>query len=209
MPSKGATLTVLFKRVDVAGQCGLGGAQLTPGGSRLGAGLHQRSFALRQGGDVGVVGRLLGVVFRLGDQLGLVQRLRPLPIQQLLIEIGLGVGDRRFGRLFRSQVGGYVRIRGPNAGLLGVHAGLGLHTLHRGQHLPLLHVVAFLDVQVGDAAEGGGSDVDVSLGFDLPRPADDGDQVLPNNLGSKYLGIAGLGANDGEAGDTRRHQDRA
>ena len=59
-----------------------------------------------------------------------------------------------------------------------IHAGLGLHALYRRQDLPLLHPVAFLDVQVSDPAEGSGSDIDVGLGLDLPRAADDGDQVF-------------------------------
>ena len=96
-----------------------------------------------------------------------------------------------------------------NAGLLGHHAGLGLHALYRGQDLPFLHPVAFFDVEVGDPAKGGGSDIDVGFGLDLPRAADDGDQVFPHHLGGEYFGVPRLGANDGKRGDAGRHQDRA
>ena len=49
----------------------------------------------------------------------------------------------------------------------------------------------------------------VGLGLDLSCPADNRNQVLPHNLGRKHLGISGLGAHDGEAGNARSHQDRA
>ena len=96
-----------------------------------------------------------------------------------------------------------------NAGLLRNHAGLGLHALYRGHHLALLYPVAFFDVEVGNPAERGGSDVDVGLGLDLARAADDGDQVFPHHLGSEYFGVTRLGANDGKGGDADRHQDHA
>ena len=58
----------------------------------------------------------------------------------------------------------------------------GLHVFHRGEDGAGLYVVAFLDVQVRDAAEGGGADVDVGLGLDLAGAADGGDQVLRGRL---------------------------
>ena len=57
--------------------------------------------------------------------------------------------------------------------LLGLHAGCGLHVFDGGDDLALLDVVAFFHVEVGDAAEGGGADVDIGLGLDLPGAADD------------------------------------
>jgi hypothetical protein len=47
-----------------------------------------------------------------------------------------------------------------------------------------LDVVAFLDVEVGDAAEGGGADVDVGLGLDLAGAADDGPRGGCSEIGS-------------------------
>ena len=63
---------------------------------------------------------------------------------------------------------------------------------------PFLTLSPFFDVEVGDAAEGGGADVDVGLRLDLAGAADGGDQVLANSLAGDHFGVSGLGADDGE-----------
>ena len=74
----------------------------------------------------------------------------------------------------------------------------------RGQDGALFHVVAFFDVEVGDAAEGGGADVDVGLGLDLAGAADDGDEVLTGDLAGGDLGDVGLAVVDGARRRCRR-----
>ncbi len=49
-----------------------------------------------------------------------------------------------------------------------------LDILDGGEDFALLHVVAFIDIEVGDAAHGVGADVDVGFGRDLAGGADDG-----------------------------------
>ena len=56
----------------------------------------------------------------------------------------------------------------------------------------LLYLVAFFDVEVGDAAHGGGAEVDIGLGLDLAGAADDRGQVLARDFGGQHLGVAGL-----------------
>jgi hypothetical protein len=57
----------------------------------------------------------------------------------------------------------------------------------RWREWPFFDVVALFDVEVGDAAEGGGADVDVGLGLDLAGAADDGDEVLRETLAVETL----------------------
>ena len=45
---------------------------------------------------------------------------------------------------------------------------------------------------MGDAAHGGGAEVDIVLGLDLAGAADDRGQVLPDDLGGQDLGVTGL-----------------
>ncbi len=49
-------------------------------------------------------------------------------------------------------------------------------------------MVALFDVEVRDAAEGGGADVHNGLGLDLAGAADGGDKVSVNGLGGGYGG---------------------
>ncbi len=67
-----------------------------------------------------------------------------------------------------------------------------LHVLNGGQDLALGHVIALFDVEVGDAAKGGGADIDVGLGLDLAGAADDGGEILAHDFGRQYLGVTGL-----------------
>ncbi len=92
-------------------------------------------------------------------------------------------------------------MRGGDGGLLRGDGGGGLHAFDGGEDRAVLHVVAFLDVQVGDAAEGGGADVDVGLGLDLAGAADDGDEVLPADDRGGHLDDVGLAVLDGEGGE--------
>ena len=65
-------------------------------------------------------------------------------------------------------------------------------------------MVALFDVEVGDAAEGGGADVDVGLGLDLAGAADDGDQVLSHCFAGGYVGDVGLAVKNGANDDPCR-----
>ena len=70
-----------------------------------------------------------------------------------------------------------------------------------------MDVVSLLDIEVGDAAEGGCADVDVVLGLDLAGAADGGDEVLAHRLAGGDLGDAGLAVQDGAGGDARKGKD--
>ena len=69
------------------------------------------------------------------------------------------------------------------------------------------HVVALVDVEVGDAAKGRSADVDVGLGLDLAGSADEGDEILAGDLGGGDLGDAGAAMEDGADGDAGEHKD--
>ena len=70
-----------------------------------------------------------------------------------------------------------------------------------------LYVVALFDVEVGDAAEGGGADVDVGLRLDLAGAVDDGDQVLADDLAGGDLGDVGLAVENAGDDDACKNQD--
>ncbi len=93
-------------------------------------------------------------------------------------------------------IGVDVGLGGGDGGLLRRDGGGGLHALDGGEDGAGLDVVAFLDVEVGDAAEGGGADVDVGLGLDLAGAVDDGDEVLAHNLAGGDLGDASPGCGE-------------
>ena len=57
---------------------------------------------------------------------------------------------------------------------------------------PFFTLLTLLDVEVGDAAHGGGAQVDVVLGLDLAGAADHRGKILLDDLGGQNLGIAGL-----------------
>ena len=127
-----------------------------------------------------------------------------LVVELLLLEVGLGLVDVRLCGVLGGDVGGDVGSGGGDGGLLGVDRGLGLHALHAGEDVALLHVVAFFDVEVGDAAEGGGADVDVGLGLDLAGAADGGDEILADGFAGGDLGDVGLAVEDGPAATPAR-----
>ena len=93
-----------------------------------------------------------------------------------------------------------------DGGLLGGDGGLGLDALDVGEDSALLDAVTFLDVEVGDAAEGLGADVDVGLGLDLAGAADDGDEVLLDDLAGGHFGDIGLPVQDRADDDASEDQ---
>ena len=68
-------------------------------------------------------------------------------------------------------------------------------------------MVAFLDQKMGNAPEGGGTDVDIGLGLDLSGTADNGGQILLDELSGQDLGVAGLLAVDEETDEAGSHHD--
>ena len=71
-------------------------------------------------------------------------------------------------------------------------------------------MIAFLDVKMRDPPEGGGADVDVSLGLDLPGAADHRNQVLARRFASRHSLHAGVAINNGSGdctGDDNDNQD--
>ncbi len=76
------------------------------------------AFDWVEGGDGEVVGGLLGVEVLLGDQLALVERLGAVPVELLLLEIGLGVLDVGRGGVFGRDEGGDIGRCGSDGGLL-------------------------------------------------------------------------------------------
>ena len=83
-------------------------------------------------------------------------------------------------------------------GMLAGDVGFLLHVLDGSDDLPLLHVVAFVDIEVSDAAHGIGADIDIGFGADLAGGADDGNEVFAGDGSDEDLGIPGLSPNDGE-----------
>ena len=77
----------------------------------------------------------------------------------------------------------------------------GLLAFDGGEQLALLHVVTLFDVEVGDAAEGGGADIDIGLGLDLPGAADGGDEVSVDGLGGGDRGNVRTAVNDCSSDD--------
>ena len=83
-------------------------------------------------------------------------------------------------------------LSGGNRGLLAVNLRLLLHVLDGGDYFAPGDAVAFLYVQVCDAAHGGGAQIYVGLGLDLAGSAYHGRQILPDNRGGEHLGVARL-----------------
>ncbi len=119
----------------------------------------------------------------------------------------MALSDVGFGGFFRGEKAGDVGAGGGDGGLLGGDGGGGLDVFHGGEDGAGFDVVAFLDVEVGDAAEGGGSDVDVGLGLDLAGAVDDGDEVLAGGFAGGDLGNAGLSVEDAADDDSGQNQD--
>jgi len=180
------------EQVLIGAQVGNLGLHVAARGGCLRLGLVDASYGLGQGGHIEVIGGLLGVEILLGQNAILVEGLGAVPVELLLFEVGPGVLHVGLGGFFRGQIGGNVGFGGGDGGLLPGDIGFLLHVFDAGHDLALLDHVAFLDVQVGDAAHGRGAQVDIGLGLDFAGAADDRSQILARDLGSQNLGVSGL-----------------
>jgi hypothetical protein len=113
---------------------------VSAGGVGLRLGLVELGNGLGHGGDIEVVGGLLGVVVLLGHDAVFVEGLGAIPVELLLLEVGLGVLDVGFGGLFGGDIGGDVGLGGGDGGLLAVDAGFLLDVLDGGHGLALFHM---------------------------------------------------------------------
>jgi hypothetical protein len=68
-------------------------------------------------------------------------------------------------------------------------------------------VIPLFDVEVGDASERGGTDVDIGLRLDLTSAIHNGGQVLVVGFAGGDLGDAGLAVNDASDDDSSQNQD--
>ena len=149
----------------------------------------------------------LGVEVLLGDQLSVIEGLGAAEVELLLLEVGFGLVDVGLSGILGGDVGGDVGPGGGDGGLLGVDGSLGLDALHAGDDVAFLNVVPLFDIEVGDATEGGGADVDVGLRLDLPGAADGGDEILAHHLAGGDLDDAGLAIEDGAGGNACEGED--
>jgi hypothetical protein len=173
----------------------------------LGLGLGEGGDSLVEGGGGDVVGCFFGVEILLGDELCGVEGLGTVEVEFFLFEVGACLCDVGLGGVFGGDVGGDVGARAGDGGLLGVDGGLGLDALDAGQDVSLMDAVSLLDIEVGDATEGGGADNDVGLGLDLAGSADGGDEVLADDLAGGDLDNAGLAVQYGAGGDAGNGKD--
>ena len=203
---EGGAADGLVEGVVVGALAGDGLIDVAALGVGLGAGLGERGLTLGEGGDGHVVGGFFGVEVLLGDQLFVVERLGAGVVELLLLEIGLGLSDVGLGGFFGGEEAGDIGLGGGDAGLLGCDGGLGLDAFDGGEGGAGFDVVALFDVEVGDATEGGGADVDVGLGLDLASAVDDGDQILTDGFAGGDLGDVGLAVKN--AGDDDACQDQ-
>ncbi len=70
----------------------------------------------------------------------LIESLGAIPIQLLLLQVGLGVLDVGLGCLFCGNIGGNIGLGGGDGGLLAVNVRLLLHVLDGGNGLALFHL---------------------------------------------------------------------
>ena len=180
------------EQILVEAQAGYLGLQVPALGIGIGLGLVETRHGLCHRGYIEVVGRLFSVKILLGHDAVFVEGLGALPVKTLLFQIGLGVLDVGLSGLFRGNVGANVGPGGGDGGLLAFNVRLLLHVLDGGDRLALLHRVSLFDIEVGDAAHSGSSQVDVGLGLDLAGAADDRGQVLLDQLGGQNFGVTRL-----------------
>ena len=183
------------------------GLEMAAGGGGIGSGLGETGDGLGEGGDIEVVGGFFGVEVLLGHDLGLEEGLGAVIVELFLLEVGLGMIDVGLGGFLGGDIGIDVGAVGGDGGLLRGDIGFLLDVLDGGDDLALLNVVAFIHVEVGNAAHGVGADVDVSLGPDLAGGAHDGNQVLLSDSSDQDLGVAGLSTNDSEPYDRGENHD--
>jgi hypothetical protein len=133
---------------------------------------------LCQPGVCGLPRSFLDVVILFRDQGRGVQALGPFPVEFGVSGVRLGAIQIR-ERGIQGGIGGdgvsYSRL---HRGDSGIDVGRGLHVLELCQQLPLLHAVAFLDMQPDDLAEGIGPDVHVGFGLNFTRRTDHRGQAL-------------------------------
>ncbi len=68
-------------------------------------------------------------------------------------------------------------------------------------------MVALIDIEMGDAAQGGGADVHVGLGLDLAGAVDEETRFSRDDLPMSDFGIARLRTHDGEPDHSGENQD--
>ena len=204
---KGGAADGLVEGVVVGALAGDGLVGVAALGVGLGAGLGESGLTLGEGRGGHIVGGFFRVEVLLGDQLFVVEGLGAGEVELLLLEIGLRLSDVGLGGFFRGEKAGDVGVGGGDAGFLGRDGGLGLDVFNRGEGGAGFDVVALFDVEVGDAPEGGGADVDVGHWLDLAGAVDDGDQVLTDGLAGGDLGDAGLSVKDAGDDDSCQDQD--
>ena len=96
---------------------------------------------------------------------------------------------------------------GVQCRVVGGNVGRGLNVVQQGQHLALLHPIAFLHVEMGDLGERVGADVDVDLGLDLARRGNDGGQIFADNLAGLNGNDAFVALLDGESDNGQQNHD--
>ena len=141
--------------------------------------LRDLGLGLRHTGVGRLPGRSLGIVVRFGDQGRLVQALGSGPIELRFFRVRLGpVQVGQCG--IQAGLGRYrVGLRGAERSLGRIQILRGLHVFELRQQLPLLYPIAFLDIELGNLAEGIGADVHVDFRLDFTRSADNRGQIQP------------------------------
>ena len=102
----------------VHAQVGDLGLQVSAVGFGLCFGLIECRHGLIHGSHVGIVGRFFQVVVLLGHDAGLIKGLGALPVQPLLLQVGLGVLDIGLSGLLVGDIGGNIGFGGGDGGLL-------------------------------------------------------------------------------------------
>jgi hypothetical protein len=162
-----------------------GGAlrHLAAGGSSLCLGLEDGGLALGESGNIHIVERLFSVEVLFGNELVVVEGLGALVVELFLLEVSCGLFHVGLGGLFGGDERVDVGARRVDGGLLGGDGAGGLLAFDGCEHLPDFYMVALFDIEVGDATEGGGADVDVGFWLDLTCATHSGDEVSVDGLG--------------------------
>jgi hypothetical protein len=193
--------------VEVGALAGDGLIHVAALGLGLGEGLGKSGLPLRERRDGHIISGFLGVIVLLGNELVVVECLGTSVVELLLLEVSLALLDVGFGGLLCGKVARDVGLGGGDAGLLCGDGGLGLNALDGGECGAGFDAIAFFHVEVGDASEGCGADVDVGLRLYLSGAADDGDEVLMSRLCGRDLGDVGLTVKNASDDDTGENQD--
>ncbi len=102
-----------------------------------------------------------------------VESLSAVEVESLLLEIGFTLFDIGFCGFFCSEKAADIGLRRGDGGFLRCDGGGGLNVFDSGKNGAGFDVVALFDIEVSDATEGGGADVDVGLWLDLSGAADE------------------------------------